>query len=170
MQNLRKPTLNMLEFCEVEKSEKMALNVKIDLKNVYSIVLEDRQQQASAFDTVLTSGQKVRLGVKIAHTPHPLVPNAYNLAFGLLKKDGTIDDKARLSHQDHSKVFSTVVLAAIAFLEQHPDQHVGIDGSNNARAFMYYRCIRNNHAYLSTIFEIWGINYYIRMLRQAKNN
>lgn len=58
MQNLRKPTLNMLEFCEVEKSEKMALNVKIDLKNVYSIVLEDRQQQASAFDTVLTSGQK----------------------------------------------------------------------------------------------------------------
>jgi len=112
----------------------MGLNVKIDLKNAYSIALEDKQQQASAFDTILTSGQKVRLGVQIAHTPHPLIPNAYNLVFGPIKMNGSIDDKARLSHQDHSKVFSTVLLEAMAYLKEHPNNYVGIDGSNNARA------------------------------------
>ena len=168
-QSSRKRTLNMLDFCEVEKSGEMALNVKIDLKNVYSIVLEDRRQQASAFDTFLTTGKKVRLGIKIAKTTHPLMSNVFNLAFGPLNKDGTIDDKARLSYQEYSKVFSTVLLEAVAYLELHPDRYVGIDGSNNTRAYMYYRCIRNNFTYLSTIFTMWGINYYIRMLRQVED-
>ena len=147
----------------------MGLNVKIDLKNVYSIVLEDRQQRASAFDTVLISGEKVRLGIKIAHTSHPLIPNAYNLAFGPLKADGSIDDKVRLSHQDYSKVFSTVLLETIAYLEERPDSYVGIDGSDNARAYMYYRCIQNNFTYLGSIFTIIVVNYYIRMLRQGED-
>lgn len=158
-----------MEFRRARKSKEMGLNVKIDLRNVYSIVLEDKQQQASAFDTVLASGEKVRLGIKIAHTPHPLIPNAYNLAFGPFKADGTIDDKIKLSHQDYSKVFSTVLLEAMAYLKKHPDKYVGIDGSDNARAYMYYRCIQNNFPYLSSIFTIEGFNYYIRMLRQGKD-
>ena len=147
----------------------MGLNMKIYLKNVYNIVLENRQQLASAFDAVLISGEKIRLGVKIAHTPHPLIANAYNLAFGPLKEDGTIDDKVRLSHKDYSKVFSTVLLEATAYLEEHPDRYVGIDGSNNARAYMYYRCIQNNFPYLSGIYSISGIKYYIRMLREGED-
>ena len=147
----------------------MGLNVKIDLRNVYNIVLENRQQRASAFDTFLTSGEKIRLGVKIAHTPHPLIPNAYNLAFGPLKANGSIDDKVRLSHENHSRVFSTVLFEVLSFLEQHPDNYVGIDGSDNARAYMYYRCIQNNFTYLSSILTIEGVNYYIRMLRQGQD-
>jgi hypothetical protein len=147
----------------------MGLNVKIDLKNAYSIVLEAKQQQASVFNTILTSGQKIRLGVQIAHTPHPLIPNAYNLVFGPIKANGRIDDKARLSHQDHSRVFSTVLLEAMAYLKEHPNDCVGIDGSNNARAYLYYRCIQNNYTYLTSIFNITGINYYIRMLREGKD-
>jgi len=147
----------------------MGLNVKIDLKNVYKIVLEDRQQQVSVFDTILTSGQKVRLGVQIAHTPHPLISNVYNLVFGPIKANGTIDDKAKLSHQDRSKVFSTVLLEAMAYLKEHPNDCVGFDGSNNARAYLYYRCIQNNFGYLNDIFNMTGINYYIRMLREGED-
>jgi len=39
--------------------------------------------------------------------------------------------------------------------------------TNNTRAYMYYRCLQTNFAYLSTIFSIMGIKYYIRMLREA---
>jgi len=147
----------------------MALNIKIDLENIYSIVAKDGEQRASEFDTVLTTGQNVRLGVKISHNSHPLMLNVYNLAFGPINKDGTINDKAKMSHQNHSKVFSTVLFGALSFLEEHPNDSVGIDGTNNARAYLYYRCIRNNLTYLSTIFKIFGINYYIRMLRQAED-
>lgn len=93
----------------------MALNIKIDLENIYSVVIKDTEQRASAFDTILISGQKIRLGVKIAKTTHPLMTNVFNLAFGPLKKDGSIDDKIRLTHQNYSKVFSTVIFEAMSF-------------------------------------------------------
>ena len=147
----------------------MGLNVKIDLRDVYEIVQEEREQRASAFDTILRSGEKVRLGVMISQTPHPLMKNVYNLAFGPIRKDGSIDDKARLSHRDHSKVFSTVVLEALSFLIEHPDKFLGIDGADYARAHLYNRYIRNNFEYLNTIFTMLGTKYYIRMLRQAED-
>ncbi|MBN8853928.1 MAG: hypothetical protein J0H07_18860 [Sphingobacteriales bacterium] len=147
----------------------MGLNVKIDLKNVYRIVAKDPGQQASEFDSILTNTECVRLGIRISHTSHPLIPNTYNLAFGPIRKNGAVDDKVRLSHKDYSKVFSTALLDAISFLEEHPGSYVGIDGSDNARAYMYYRCIQNNFTYLSSIFTIIGVNYYIRMLRQEED-
>ncbi|HEY8970483.1 MAG TPA: hypothetical protein VIM64_15365, partial [Puia sp.] len=85
----------------------MGLNVKIDLENVYSIVAKNADQRASEFDTILTNAKRVRLGIRISHTPHTLIPNAYNMAFGPIKGNGSIDDKARLSYEDYSKVFST---------------------------------------------------------------
>ena len=147
----------------------MGLNVKIDFKNVYRIIAKDAGQRVSEFDTILLSSEKVRLGIRISHTPHPLISNAYNLAFGPIKGNSSIDDKARLSYEDYSKVFSTVLLEAIFFLMEYPGIYVGIDGSDNARAYMYYRCIQNNFTYLSSIFTITGVNYYIRMLREGED-
>lgn len=143
--------------------------MKIDLENVYRIVAKNADQRASDFDTILTNTKRVRLGIRISRTPHPLIPNAYNLAFGPIMRNGSIDDKARLSYEDYSRVFSTVLLEAMSFLERHPDNYVGIDGSDNARTYMYYRCIQNNFTYLSSIFTIIGVNYYIRMLRQGED-
>src|SRR5690348_1633320 len=77
--------------------------------------------------------------------------------------------KIDLSYEDYSKVFSTVLLEAIFFLKEYPETYVGIDGSDNARAYMYYRCIKNNFTYLSSIFIISGVNYYIRMLREGQD-
>jgi len=34
---------------------------------------------------------------------------------------------------------------------------------------MYYRCIQNNFPYLSGIYSISGIKYYIRMLREGED-
>jgi hypothetical protein len=163
----RKPTSKSLDFCGVEKSRVMALNVSIDLENIYPTVYKYEQQRSSMFDTILKDGRKMRMGVKISLTVHPLMHDVYNLAFGPVERDGSLNDKVRLSHQDHSKVFSTVLFEILSFLTDHPDKRVGIDGSNYARAYMYYRCIQNNFDYLNTVFKIIGIKYYIRMLREG---
>lgn len=93
----------------------MGLNVKIDLENVYRVIAKDIDQRASDFDTILSNAKRVRLGIRISLTPHPLIPNAYNLAFGSIMRNGAVDDKVRLSHENYSKVFSTVLLSQYLF-------------------------------------------------------
>lgn len=147
----------------------MALNVKIDFNDLYETIQTDADQRSSVFDSTLENGEVVRLGVRISSNAHPLMPNVYNLAFGPIDQNGQISDKAKLTHQNYSKVFSTVISEGLSFLDQHPEYYLGIDGSNMARAYMYYRCIQNNFYYLSSFLSIFGVNYYIRILRQEED-
>ena len=109
------------------------------------------------------------LGIKINTESQAFLPDVFNLAFGPLNENKEIDDKIKLHHKNHSKVFSTIVFSAFTFLEANKDKYLGIDGSNNARAYMYYRSIQNNFNYLSEIFDIYGVNYYVRVLRKLKD-
>ena len=54
-------------------------------------------------------------------------------------------------------------------MEKNADKFPGIDGSNNARAYLYYRCIQNNFDYLTKYLNIYGVNYYLRILRKLKD-
>lgn len=144
----------------------MALNIKIDFDDKYSICPVN-DFNYSAFETELVNGDKVRLGIRISTNRHYLMPDVYNLAFGPLNPNHEIDDKARLNHNNHSKVFSTIVFEALSFLTEHRDRFLGIDGSNTARAYMYYRCIQNNFDLLTSHFLIYGVNYYVRLLRDG---
>ena len=147
----------------------MALNVKIDFKERYELELLSNDMTIGKFMTTLKDGSRLPLGIKIDSEAHPLMPNVYNLAFGPLDSSGQINDQVRLSHASHSRVFSTIVFASLAFLKKYPDRYLGIDGSNNARAYMYYRCIRNNLPYLAREFIIHGVNYYVRILRKKND-
>jgi hypothetical protein len=141
----------------------MALNIKIDFQNLYPVrFINDLN---SVFDTELVDGTSISLGIKISAKEHPLMADVYNLAFGPVNKSNQIDDQVRLTHKDHSKVFSTIVFEGLSFLTEHPDKFLGIDGSNTARAYMYYRCIQNNFDYLTSYFEIYGVSFYVRILR-----
>lgn len=93
--------------------------------------------------------------------------NVFNMSFGPLNKMHQIDDSAKLTHMNHSKVFSTIVFEGLTFLSDHPDKYLGIDGSNTARAYLYYRCIQNNFDYLNAYFDLYGVNYYVRILRDT---
>jgi hypothetical protein len=131
----------------------MALNVKIDFENCYKTTMSDADLRSSIFDTILKDGSTARLGIKIRSEGHPLMPGVYNLAFGPSGDDGQIDDQAKLTHENHSKVFSTIVFEALSFLEQHKDKYLGIDGSNNARAICTIdvsRIILNTSSLIST--------------------
>lgn len=147
----------------------MALNIKLDFDSTYPLESLSEDLTASAFSTVLQNENQVRIGIIISSVPHPYLPDVYNLAFGPLDSAGQIDDKAKLLHKHHSKVFSTVLLACFTFLEKFPDRYLGVDGSNNARAYLYYRCIQNNFEYLEQFFLMHGAKYYVRILRKPND-
>lgn len=146
----------------------MALNVKINFEERYKIDTVSDNLSSSSFQTTLKDGSNVQLGVQISDEMHPLMPDVYNLGFGPLNEQGEIDDKAKLAHANHSKVFSTILFAGMTFLSENDHTFLGIDGSNNARAYLYYRCIQNNFDYLAKYFKIYGVNYYVRILRKGQ--
>ncbi|SMD31791.1 hypothetical protein SAMN04488029_0128 [Reichenbachiella faecimaris] len=147
----------------------MALNIKINLGDCYELEDVSNDLSSSKFVTTLSDDSEVEIGVLIGNTSHTLLTEVYNLAFGPVDKNNAINDTAKLTHKDHSKTFSTIVLASLTFLSANPDKYLGIDGSNNARAYLYFRIIQNNYDQLSQYFEISGVNYYVRILRKTKD-
>jgi hypothetical protein len=146
----------------------MSVSLKIDFNNLYEIDNISTDLRFSSFKSSLNSGQEVPLVVKISNESHALLPNVYNLAFGPLNSKGKIDDKAELRHIDYSKVFSTILFSALAYLKNNPDHYLGIDGSDNARAYFYYRAIQRNFRYLDNHFRMFGIKYFVRITRFGK--
>lgn len=143
----------------------MALNIRVDLEKTYALEARSYYENLHSFESVLKDDRRILLGVKISDEPHPLLPNVYNLSFGPLNRKNQIDDKVKLDHKDHSKVFSTIILSALTFLSANKNAYLGIDGSNSARSYMYYRCIQNNFEYLNQFIKIFGVKYYVRILK-----
>jgi hypothetical protein len=147
----------------------MALNIKIDFEDRYHVYAVD-DLNFSIFDSALINGGTARLGIKISFDEHPLMMDVFNLAFGPVNIENQIDDQAKLRHQDYSKVFSTIVFEGLSFLTKNPNKFLGIDGSSTAKAYMYYRVIQKNFDYLNAYFDIYGVNYYVRILRDGAND
>jgi len=146
----------------------MAITVKINFDDVYDITTKSEEMTLASFETELTDGTKKELIIEISSHVHELIPNVYNLAFGPSDADGEIDDKAQLTHKNYSKVFSTILLHAQAYLRNNPNHCLGIDGSNNSRALLYYRIILSNFDYLSEYFDVEALKYYVRITRFKK--
>lgn len=144
----------------------MALNIQIDLNNCYAFENVSSDHSLTQFATRLKNGNQAKIGILINNEGHHLLPHVFNLCFGPICDKGQIDDNARLSHESYSKVFSTIVMASLIFLTKNSDKHLGIDGSNNARAYLYFRTIQNNYDTLTKYFDIYGVNYYVRVLRK----
>lgn len=146
----------------------MAVPLKIDFNNLYDIEHISEDLRYSSFHTALNAGGQLPLAVKISNQSHALLPNVYNLSFGPLNAKGKIDDKAELAHTDYSKVFSTILFTAFVYLKNNPEHYLGIDGSDNARAYFYYRALQRNFAYLDKHFKMYGVKYFVRITRFGK--
>jgi hypothetical protein len=147
----------------------MAIAVKIDFDNRYEIKTITEDFRYNIFQTELKDGTLLPLKVSISNESHELLPNVYNLAFGPMDKKGRIDDKAQLTHKDYSKVFSTILLCSLLYLNDNKSHYLGIDGSDNSRAFLYYSFLQRNYDYLNQYFNIYGLKYYVRITRFGKN-
>ena len=148
----------------------MGLNIKLNFGDCYPMQASTDNHSKITFNTVLHTGDLVPISIRISEEMHPLIPNAYNLAFGPIGHDDQIDDNIKLRHQNHSKLFSTIISAGITFLGNNKEKFLGIDGSDNAKAYMYYRCIQNNYDYLNQYLNIYGVKYYVRILREPNEN
>jgi hypothetical protein len=96
------------------------------------------------------------------------MPGVYNLGFGPVTEDGHINDKAELPHCDYSQVFPTILFVGYRYMVKTPAHMLGIDGSDNRRAVLYFRMLQRNYDYLDNYFEIFGLKYYVRMTRFGK--
>lgn len=147
----------------------MKLGLKIDFDDTYDIENISSDLREFQFNTEVAGGGLVTLTVKIFNNYSPFIPEVYNLAFGPLKEDGEIDDKCAIEHKNYEKAFSTILFGALAFLNTNEGQFVGIDGSNTVRAYLYYRMLQTNYDYLSQYFKLFGVKYYVRLLRGKTN-
>ena len=80
----------------------------------------------------------------------------FNLAFGNIKDDGSIDDQARDDNKDRNKILATVVAVLKVFFDKYPDKWVFFRGSTSERTRLYRMAITLNLEELSTEFEIIG--------------
>lgn len=153
----------------------MQLGIKIDFENTYEIEnlsadLTSFQFKALIKKTSDAEETEITLGVVLANNRNKFLPQVFNLGFGPFKEDKTIDDKAEIAHKDSSKVYSTILLGALTFLNSNKDRFVGIDGSDIRRAYLYFRLLQNNYDYLTQYFKLIGVKYYVRLLRGIDQN
>lgn len=79
-----------------------------------------------------------------------------------------MDDKAKIPHQNPSKAFSTILLFCLTYLKQFPDRTIGLDGSNEGRAYLYHRMFLTNKAYFEEYFVSIGVDWYVKLLRNGQ--
>lgn len=142
--------------------------VKLNFERVYPIEFEEGIISKGIFTTMLQDGRKLKVIVKVSDEQHAAYENVYNLVFGPTDHLGRVNDLEKLAHADHSLVFSTILNYARCYLEVYPDRTLGIDGSTNSRALLYYRMIHQNYDYLTRYFNIYGITNYVRISRIGK--
>jgi hypothetical protein len=84
-------------------------------------------------------------------------PDIYNLAFGDLCDDGSIDDYSISDNKDMAKVLATIAAAINIFLNKYPNRKVFFRGSTVERTRLYRMAIGINYEELSANYHINGI-------------
>ncbi|HEX9510084.1 MAG TPA: hypothetical protein VF939_06345 [Puia sp.] len=68
--------------------------------------------------------------------------NLFNIGFGDLAPDGSLDDMAKSNNGDIVKVLSTVVLIIRDFTERFPERKIIFTGSTEERTKLYARILK----------------------------
>jgi len=87
------------------------------------------------------------------------IENVFNLAFGDLLPNGTIDDTSNSNNGDLVKVLATVISVLKDFTEKNPTAYVAFTGSTDERTKLYKRILKSYYSAFSKDFKIMA---YIR--------
>jgi len=139
--------------------------ITIDFEDVFEPIDVAEDLSFMTFNSFIKSNGYVNIKINITPLLEPLLPNVYNLSFGPYSKNGEIDDFAKINHSDKNKVFSTILLYALTFLQANNEITIGIDGSDDIRAYLYHRMFKSNKEYLADYFMAIGVDWYLRLLR-----
>lgn len=85
------------------------------------------------------------------------IAGLFNLCFGDVRKDDSIDDEANSNNGDLRKVLSTVVDIIIDFTNTVPRSKIFFTGSTPSRTALYYRILKTYHADFKSTFIISGL-------------
>lgn len=85
--------------------------------------------------------------------------SVYELAFGDINDDGTIDVKTVSNHDDMAIVLNTVIQTIYRFFELNPEKSVAFMGSSSSRNRLYRAIIGKLYDESNDNFEILGWNY-----------
>ncbi|MBC7758981.1 MAG: hypothetical protein H7069_09000 [Phormidesmis sp. FL-bin-119] len=141
--------------------------ITIDFENSYVPLTVDPAFTSMTFNSPQTDGSEELIVVQLQPYPISKLPNVYNLGFGPSDGDGSFRDNVPLRHADRNKVFSTIMVLALAFLQANPDHFIGLDGSDDARARIYHMIFRSNIPQLEEYFETIGLDYFVKQLRSG---
>ena len=139
--------------------------VKINIENTFELLTITSDLMEATFNSYDKEGNSVLLKIIVKPLNYPLLPNVYNLCFGPPKDDGDIDDTAQISHKDRNKLFSTIIVFCLTFLKVNPKITIGLDGSNDVRAYLYHRMFCSNKANLDEYFMTLGADWFVRLMR-----
>jgi len=141
--------------------------IKIDFEDTYEPIEVAEDLSFMTFHTEVTNASPILLKIEISPLGDPLLPNVFNMAFGPLSQNRDIDDIAKINHQNKDKVFSTILLFSLVYLQSNPEITIGIDGSNDIRAYLYHRMLLTNREYLNEYFVTIGVDWYVKLLRNG---
>lgn len=83
--------------------------------------------------------------------------NIYNLAFGNLTMDGSIDDATTNDNKDRNKILATIAGAIYEFSSLYPNKFIFFTGSTPERTRLYRMALTINIEELSRDFHIYGL-------------
>ena len=81
----------------------------------------------------------------------------YNLAFGNLNKDGSIDDETTNDNKDRNKILATVAATVYEFTAEYPDKIIFFCGTTAERTRLYRIALSVNLEELKKDFHIYGV-------------
>jgi hypothetical protein len=81
----------------------------------------------------------------------------YNLAFGNITNDGSIDDYTTNNNKDRDKILATIAAIVYDFTTRFPKCYIFFVGSTKERTRLYRMAISLNYEELSKTFIIWGL-------------
>jgi hypothetical protein len=86
-------------------------------------------------------------------------PNVYELVFGDILPDGSIDVKIESKNKDMILIINTVIKTVSYFLDQNPDKSIAFMGSSSSRNRLYRAVIAKLFDEKKDLFDILGWNY-----------
>jgi hypothetical protein len=84
-------------------------------------------------------------------------PDVYNLGFGDVQPDGTINDLFVSGNLDNEAVFRSIAMAAYTFFHSYPDKSVFAQGSTPSRTRLYRMMITKNLKKITERFYVFGL-------------
>jgi hypothetical protein len=142
--------------------------ISIDLENTYEMFWVSDDFSKASFYSPCKNGSSVLIGIKIEAVENLFFPNVYNLCFGPLDDSEKIDDMARVHHSNLNRLFSTIILFCIKFLQRNPNYTIYLDGSTDTRAYLYQRIFRSNEKSFKETLATFGVDWFVKVLRSGE--